>query len=66
MGMIKKTTVLKNPKGGGTTHIPSAVMSQYDLNPGDILEWWPTGKGKEIPAEADDLIGLKIIRRKRK
>jgi len=64
MGKAKSSKVFRHPKGGGATHVPETIWSQYELQHGDEIEWWPVGRYKADFADDDNIIIL-LIRRKK-
>lgn len=58
MTTLGKSTVVKHPKGGGTLHVPQAVMKYFQLEPGNIMVWIISR-----PDEKEEFvdIGLKIL-----
>lgn len=65
MGATEDSKAFKHPDGGGQIHIPKAVWNQYDIENGNTIEWWSSDRYKELIADRDDIIVLRIRRDKK-
>lgn len=63
MPKITKSKISRH-KIGGQTHIPEAVWNIYELKPGDEFIWWKPSPYEKFDECDEDLIIIKIVRKK--